>query len=667
MEFQVSVIITTKNEELSIKNCLESIKNQNFPEEKVEIIVVDNNSSDKTKEISAKYTEKIYNFGPERSAQRNFGILRSNGKYFLYLDADMALSKNVLSECFRKCESEGYIALYIPEMIMGNGFWIKVRNFERSFYNATCIDAVRFVRRDIFQEAPCPKGWASVPLSAGVSGFDENLTGPEDWDLDRRINRLGKAGIIKSPIYHNEAGFNFKKYINKKTYYAKWFEAYIRKWGRNDPQIKKQFGFWYRYFGVFFEHGKWLRFVRHPFLAIGMYWLRAAVGWGYVLKKGSNGKKGILILTPFFRPNIGGVENYLDDLCAYLRTHGYMVYVLTYKPLTVRIQAKSFEVAENLEIRRIPWVGYNLFHRLEPYPVLEFIYLTPLLFIHTFLLVLRKRAHINVLHAQGLNAAFITRLLAPLFRKRAVMSTCAVYNLEGKSVFSRVVRWVLSGMDKVLPLASFSKHELLRIGLPESKLKTYHLWIDQTKYIPADKQESKARVSLQGKFVVLFVGRFIKIKGVEVVLKAAQRVSEKIHFVFIGDEGPLLQRIESESQHRKNIILIRGISGLQLVPYYQAADIVVVPSQYDEAFGKVIIEALSCGTPVIGSNRGAIPDIVSSLVGRVVEPTPDNIAREIEYLYHNSGTLFELTRNCRPYAEQYFGEKNIKVITDSYN
>ncbi|MDP3731551.1 MAG: glycosyltransferase [Candidatus Omnitrophota bacterium] len=137
MEFQVSVIITTKNEELSIKNCLESIKNQNFPEEKVEIIVVDNNSSDKTKEISAKYTEKIYNFGPERSAQRNFGILRSNGKYFLYLDADMALSKNVLSECFRKCESEGYIALYIPEMIMGNGFWIKVRNFERSFYNAT--------------------------------------------------------------------------------------------------------------------------------------------------------------------------------------------------------------------------------------------------------------------------------------------------------------------------------------------------------------------------------------------------------------------------------------------------------------------------------------------------------------------------------------------------
>src|SRR3989338_9879685 len=183
----VSVIITTRNEENNIVACLESARKQTYPSEKIESIVVDNNSSDRTKDLAKKYTDKIYNFGPERSAQRNFGVKQASGKYVLYLDADMVLSNNVLSECFRKCENEGYIALYIPERIMGKGFWIKVRDFERSFYNATCIDAVRFVRRDIFQ---------------GISGFDENLTGPEDWDLDRRIKHLGKAGIIKSPIYH---------------------------------------------------------------------------------------------------------------------------------------------------------------------------------------------------------------------------------------------------------------------------------------------------------------------------------------------------------------------------------------------------------------------------------------------------------------------------------
>jgi len=57
----VSVIVTTRNEEHNIANCLESIKAQTYPQDKIEIIVVDNNSLDKTKEIALKYTNKIYN------------------------------------------------------------------------------------------------------------------------------------------------------------------------------------------------------------------------------------------------------------------------------------------------------------------------------------------------------------------------------------------------------------------------------------------------------------------------------------------------------------------------------------------------------------------------------------------------------------------------------
>ena len=99
----VSVVVTTKNEERNIANCLESIKNQNLSSLSIEAIVVDNNSTDKTVEIvkshchcEAKQKQshiRLYNFGPERSAQRNFGIKQANGKYILYLDADMILSK----------------------------------------------------------------------------------------------------------------------------------------------------------------------------------------------------------------------------------------------------------------------------------------------------------------------------------------------------------------------------------------------------------------------------------------------------------------------------------------------------------------------------------------------------------------------------------------------
>jgi len=263
----VSVVVTTKNEEKNIENCLISIKEQTYSP--IEIIVVDNNSEDETKEIARKYTDLIFNKGPERSAQRNFGVRQATGKYILYLDTDMILSREVIKEGVEKCENEDNIALYIQERIIGNGFWIKVRDFERSFYNATCIDCARFIRMGKFLE---------------IGGFDENLTGPEDWDFDRRIRQVGKVDIIEAPIYHNEREFNLKRYLNKKAYYSKSFDKYIQKWGQDDPIVKKQLGAWYRLLGIFIDKGKWNRLIAHPLLTLGMYFLRFMVGINYLRK-----------------------------------------------------------------------------------------------------------------------------------------------------------------------------------------------------------------------------------------------------------------------------------------------------------------------------------------------------------------------------------------------
>lgn len=265
----VSVIITTKEEENHIADCLWSVKNQNYPQDKLEIIVVDNNSSDDTKTIALEFTSKFFNFGPERSAQRNFGISNARGKYIFYLDADMILSEYVISQSVLKCE-EGFIALHIPEKIIGTGFWIEARDFERSFYNETVIDCVRFVNKEAFKR---------------INGFDEDLNGPEDWDFDRRIRGVGKTASISAPIYHDEGEFNLKQYLSKKRYYARGFNRYIKKWGRNDLIIKKQFGMSYRYLGVFIERGGWKKILRHPILTLGMLLLRLAVGSVYIYSK----------------------------------------------------------------------------------------------------------------------------------------------------------------------------------------------------------------------------------------------------------------------------------------------------------------------------------------------------------------------------------------------
>ena len=93
----VSIIITTKNEESNIENCLKSVKFQSY--RNIETIVVDNYSNDKTIKIAKKYTNKIFLKGKERSDQRNYGIKKSRGEFVLYLDADMIITQNLIKEC----------------------------------------------------------------------------------------------------------------------------------------------------------------------------------------------------------------------------------------------------------------------------------------------------------------------------------------------------------------------------------------------------------------------------------------------------------------------------------------------------------------------------------------------------------------------------------------
>jgi glycosyltransferase involved in cell wall biosynthesis len=290
----VSVVITTKNEEKNIENCLISIKVQTY--QNIEIIVVDNNSFDKTKKLSLKYTKNVYNKGPERSVQRNFGMAnKSGGQYVMFVDADMMLAPYLVESCVDYMQNSEDLALHIPEVILGTNYLAKVRRFERSFYDGTVIDGARFFDKEKFQE---------------VGGFDERMSGPEDWDIDKKIKKIGHIGLLKSinrdlsswklnqfitirgvtagefsnGIFHNEVDFVLKDYLHKKGYYAKSFDTYIAKWGRHDSDIKKQFGLMYRYFFVFVEKGKWRKFIAHPCLAIGMFFLRFLVGLTFLTR-----------------------------------------------------------------------------------------------------------------------------------------------------------------------------------------------------------------------------------------------------------------------------------------------------------------------------------------------------------------------------------------------
>ncbi len=379
----------------------------------------------------------------------------------------------------------------------------------------------------------------------------------------------------------------------------------------------------------------------------------------------SSPTKGILVLTPFFRPNIGGVETHLDDLCGYLDSHDYKVFVVTYQPLTTRARGLRLEKKHGLEVRRISWPGFDIFHKLEHHPFPEFIYITPRLFIGAFCFLLKNHGKIVVIHAHGFNAAFIARIASAIFKKRFVVSTHAIYGLNRGSLMSYMIRRTLQPAHRILTLSKPSKVELVKIGLDKDKIEVYKHWVDQEVFRPLDKTETKKKLRLRAEFIVLFVGRLIGKKGMAALWAVARQTAKDIHFVFIGD-GPLAPEIESWCARADNISFFGRVDNRDLPLYYNAADIFCAPSQYEEGSGRVILEAISCGTPVVASDKGGIPELVSDEVAVLVEPTVENLKMAIEGLYEDRGKLDMLRSNCRAFAEKNFSERNAAIFLESY-
>ena len=377
-------------------------------------------------------------------------------------------------------------------------------------------------------------------------------------------------------------------------------------------------------------------------------------------------KKGVLILTPFFSPNIGGVETHLDDLVNGLDKGGYKVYVQTYSPITTEgVAWKSYEKRGNsIGIKRYKWFGRNLFHKVEKFPFVDFIYITPYLFLRTFIWLLFNKKKIDVIHAQGFNAAFMGAVFKGVFKKKLIVSTHAIYEIDKNSNTAKRIVRVLNKADKVLCLSKGSYNELISFGLSEKKLDIFKYWIDLEVFKPYKNNEFRDELGIKNVFTVLFVGRLIDKKGIRVLCEVAKEIPD-MNFVFIGT-GPDEDYLKEQEKKNRNIKFVGFVRNDLLYKYYNSSDVFCIPSQYEEGFGRVVMEAVACGLPVVGSNKGGIPEALDSSVSILIEPTVENLKREIEELYRNKDRYFKLKNNCRSYAERNFSEKNIELITKYY-
>lgn len=193
MTLVVSFVIPALNEERYIGRCLQSIRSLEMPQgvDGIEIVVVDNCSTDQTVEISRTAGAVIEEVPPGRpSIARNTGARRASGDWLAFVDADCELPKNWLTICGSQLLGDVQVvaAAGVLQGPLANATWV-----ERAWYDIGHRAADKSVRS--VRWLPTFNLLVRRSAFVAVRGFDESLATCEDCDLGYRLANLGKLMV----------------------------------------------------------------------------------------------------------------------------------------------------------------------------------------------------------------------------------------------------------------------------------------------------------------------------------------------------------------------------------------------------------------------------------------------------------------------------------------
>ncbi len=170
-------------------------------------------------------------------------------------------------------------------------------------------------------------------------------------------------------------------------------------------------------------------------------------------------------------------------------------------------------------------------------------------------------------------------------------------------------------------------------------------------------------------FVIGYAGGLVPEKGIDVLLAACAGLQALDWSLQIAGEGPDRSRLETLArQLPAGHVCFRGrLPSAKIPDFYQAIDVLVLPSlsrpNWKEQFGRVLIEAMACGVPVIGSDSGEIPDVVGE-AGRIVpEGNPVALRAALQELAANSELRASLAARGRARVLAHFTQAQVAQAT----
>jgi len=235
----------------------------------------------------------------------------------------------------------------------------------------------------------------------------------------------------------------------------------------------------------------------------------------------------------------------------------------------------------------------------------------------------------------------------------------------------RIERVAVRHARRVIVLSRYSESQLTEVhGVSGSSVSIIPGGVDLQQFVPRlERREARSRLGLADAGPLLFtVRRLVPRMGLEPLLQALVRVPDAR--LVIGGSGWLRPRLEASASAlgvASRVSFAGRIDDKDLPVFYQAADLVVLPSVALEGFGLITLEALACGTPVVATANSGATDVLGPLEPSWISPdaSPASLATTIAGAL-SASCAPEVNKRCRVHAEQYSWERMVARHEELY-
>ncbi|KAK7310709.1 hypothetical protein RJT34_08381 [Clitoria ternatea] len=327
----------------------------------------------------------------------------------------------------------------------------------------------------------------------------------------------------------------------------------------------------------------------------------------------------ILMVSDFFYPNFGGVENHIYYLSQCLLKLGHKVVVLTHaygKRSGVRYMTGG------LKVYYVPWRPFIMQNALP-----TFYGLLPI--IRTILI----RERITVVHGHQAFSTFCHEAVmhARTMGYKVVFTDHSLYGFAdvGSIHMNKVLQFTLADVSQAICVSHTSKENtVLRSGLPPEKVFVVPNAVDTAMFKPAADRPSRSEI------VIVVISRLVYRKGIDLLVEVIPevcRLHPNVHFI-IGGDGP--KRVRLEEMREKHSLQDR-VEMLGSVQHAQVQSVLVsghifLNSSLTEAFCIAILEAASCGLLTVSTRVGGVPEVLPDDMIVLAEPDPNDMVHAIQ-------------------------------------